>query len=343
MSFPSPEGRVTARDIARRLNVSQATVSRALRNDPRITEAVRKSVRETAEALGYRPDPMLTALTHYRWSKEKKPISAEVAWLNHWPDPKQLRSFKEFDLYWQGASEEAARCGFRLEEFIIGPELSMARLQKILFARNIRGILIPPHGLTELNWGEFEWKNFCVVRFGYTVRTPRAHLVTSDQLSDGLLAFQNMSQLGYERIGLVTIKKIETRFSAGYFLGQMKWRPNLRLPPLLLSEVGDQKAALKSWITANKPDAILTDVRDLAALLKEIGVRVPQDVGLAALSVLDGNVDAGIDQQSYEVGRAAVQMLISLINHNEFGVPEVCRELLIEGKWVNGSMLPGKK
>ena len=61
-----------------------------------------------------------------------------------------------------------------------------------------------------------------------------------------------------------------------------------------------------------------------------------------AFSVLDGGADAGIDQNSSEIGKAAVQMLISLIKHNERGIPEVCRELLIEGNWVNGSTLPPK-
>jgi len=37
-----------------------------------------------------------------------------LAWINCWPDPKKLRSFKEFDLYWKGAFAEAERSGYRL-------------------------------------------------------------------------------------------------------------------------------------------------------------------------------------------------------------------------------------
>lgn len=107
-------------------------------------------------------------------------------------------------------------------------------------------------------------------------------------------------------------------------------------------EGGRDSQQLKRWIKANHPDAILTDVRELRKLLTDLGYQVPQAIGLAALSVLDGNADAGIDQQSKEIGKAAVQMLISLINHNERGIPEICRELLIEGRWVNGTTLPPK-
>jgi len=58
--------------------------------------------------------------------------------------------------------------------------------------------------------------------------------------------------------------------------------------------------------------------------------------------VLDGNASAGIDQNSRETGKAAIQMLISLLNHHERGIPEICRELLIEGRWVPGATLPAK-
>jgi LacI family transcriptional regulator len=84
----------------------------------------------------------------------------------------------------------------------------------------------------------------------------------------------------------------------------------------------------------------MSELRDMLGALNYL---VPQDIGLATLSVLDGNVDAGIDQNSEEIGKVAVQLLISLINHNERGIPKICREVLVEGVWVNGSMLPVKQ
>jgi LacI family transcriptional regulator len=337
--------RVTVRDIARRLKVSHATVSRSLRDDRRISEPVRQKVKRLANEMGYRPDPMLSALMHYRRGNTSKPICAAIAWINHWPEPKQLRSFKEFDLYWQGAMEESERCGFRLEEFIINKQLAPSRLEKILLARNIQGIMIPPHGTFAPEWGDFNWDNFCVVRFGHSVQNPRAHIVTSDQLTDGLIAFENMWKQGYRRIGLVSIPRTVTRFGAGYLFSQMRLSPQTRIPPLIFPENHDEKIRcriVKSWLNKHSPDAILTDVAQMRGTLEKIGYEVPADMGLAAFSVLDGCADAGVYQNSREIGKAAVQMLISLINHNERGVPEVCRELLIEGRWVNGSTLPPK-
>ncbi|HLP77599.1 MAG TPA: substrate-binding domain-containing protein, partial [Candidatus Paceibacterota bacterium] len=146
------------------------------------------------------------------------------------------------------------------------------------------------------------------------------------------------------RIGLVTYTKAHTRFSAGFFFGQMKWSPRLQIPVLVLSQRNTQEdqKRLKSWLKRNRPDAILTDLSELRTMLTSINCRVPEDVALAALSVLDGNADAGIDQNSREIGRVAVQLLISLINHNEVGIPKFCREVLVEGSWTDGSTLPAR-
>jgi DNA-binding LacI/PurR family transcriptional regulator len=46
----------TQRDIARKLNVSRITVSKALRNHPDISMEMKKKVSETAEELGYIPN-----------------------------------------------------------------------------------------------------------------------------------------------------------------------------------------------------------------------------------------------------------------------------------------------
>ena len=53
--------------------------------------------------MGYRPNATATALAHFKKQSKVIPVQSALAWLNRWPDPKTLRSFGEFDLYWQGA------------------------------------------------------------------------------------------------------------------------------------------------------------------------------------------------------------------------------------------------
>jgi DNA-binding LacI/PurR family transcriptional regulator len=292
---------------------------------------------------------MLTALSHYRRSKSAQAIGAELAWINWRPKPEELRAFREFELYWQGAYEEAKHCGFRLEEFTLKECGSVARLEKILRARNIRGILIPPHGsLWTASWQDFDWREYCIVRLGHSIAYPRAHLVTSDQITDGMIAFENIWKHGYRRIGYVTTHDTMTsgtRFYAGFVLGQIKMGDAADLPPLLLGDAANPKEDQKlvaAWLQKNRPDAIFTDRSYMRDLLTKCGRRVPADIGLAATSVLDGKASAGIDQNPQEIGKAAIQLLISLINHNEHGIPKVCREVVIEGGWVDGDTMPAK-
>ncbi|GAB2648495.1 LacI family DNA-binding transcriptional regulator [Kribbella swartbergensis] len=53
----------TSHDVARLAGVSQPTVSRALRDDPRVSEATKQQVRAAAEALGYAPNAIGRALS----------------------------------------------------------------------------------------------------------------------------------------------------------------------------------------------------------------------------------------------------------------------------------------
>ncbi|MBF9255063.1 LacI family DNA-binding transcriptional regulator [Pontibacter sp. 172403-2] len=54
--------KVTIQDIAAKLNITASTVSRALNNNPRISEATRKAVLKTAKQLDYQPNNIAAAL-----------------------------------------------------------------------------------------------------------------------------------------------------------------------------------------------------------------------------------------------------------------------------------------
>lgn len=332
------------REIAKAVGVTAVAVSLAMRNSSRVSPAMRQKIQAKAQEMGYRPDPMLAALAHYRGTKVTTPIGAELAWINCWPVRKDLRLLKEFELYWSGAFDEAGKCGYRLEEFHLNRKLSAGLLEKILRARSIQGILMPPQPRRGLqpSWQDFPWSHYCVARFGYSLLEPRFHVVSSDQLANGLLACENIRRLGYARIGLVTGAVSTVRFAAGYLYHQMRRNSIVELQPLQLREADrrEDRSALAAWIKKFRPNAIFTDCSHLRDMLKELGFRVPDDIGLATTSILDGNADAGIHQNSEEIGRAAVQLVISLIHNGDFGVPPVCREVLVEGRWVDGSTLP---
>jgi LacI family transcriptional regulator len=343
MNEQSHSSDVTLRDIGKCLGISHVTVSLALRNDPQIPPARRREVQEKAVEMGYRPNPMATALGQMRFANKARAITAELAWIDYRGGAQDIRRFKEFELYWKGASQTAHWFGYNLEEYVCNANLTLARLKKILFARGVRGILLPPRGLLPPEWDDFPWERFSAVRFGHSILKPRFHVVTSDQTSNGLQAFARMRDLGYDRVGYASSSSISTRHQGGVLMAQSHLKPTERISPLIFA-TGENNTVnrkqLGQWIKKTNPDAILTDVAAVREMLQMSGWRVPEDIGMAVFSVLDGNADSGIYQNPEEIGKAAVEMLISLVNHNHTGIPKICRELLIEGEWVNGTTLP---
>jgi LacI family transcriptional regulator len=340
---PSP----TQKDLAKALGMAQSTVSMALRGDASITRPTRERVLKVATAMGYQPNPSGAALAHLRQSSKVRPVQASLAWLNAWPEPGQLRRYREFDCYWEGASRAALAAGYRLDEFVVNEDLPLRKLGKILQARNVNGIIVPP-GPLPAGWEDFDWSDYSLVQ----LRIPRlsrdlaAFSVSSDQAGNAMLATQVMRSKGYRRVGFVGIKCQTRMFGAGYLWGQQELSPAERLKPLLLREgegLEIQLRVLGRWMADQCPDAILTDIPGVPDMLARLGFRVPEDVGLAALGTLDCPIDSGIHQNPAEVGRVGVQMLVSLINSNVRGLLTIRQDMLVKGTWTDGASLPQRR
>lgn len=335
------------RDLAIRLGITHVTVSMALRDNPRVSVATREKVKKLADELGYRPDPMLSALATYRGNKATSGIHSAVAWINAWEKPEDLRSYKEFDLYWKGATKCAEKFGYRLEEFRIDKQMSPQRLHQIFRARNIRGVLLPPQR-TQPDWEGFPWDEYSVARFGRTLKSPSSHLVTADQLTNTYIAVGKMRERGYHRIGLVGqgigLDPRGPHFTAGFLSAREELHDEKSLPIFCVNGPVNRKIVerFRKWLASHKPDALLcTD--NYCELLQQANLRVPEDIAVAVTSVLDGGADSGMDQHPEEIGRVGMLLLNSLINDRARGTPPVFRQILVEGTWADGTSLPDRR
>lgn len=340
--------RVTVYDIAKKLGVSHSTVSLALRNHHRISVKRRDEVQKLAKEMGYSPDPLLSRLASHHFKPVK--IQSAIAWLNHWEQPDRLRKHQEFDLYWRGALAAAKQYGYNLEDIHWLPKYSARRFEQILLTRGIRGILIPPHQNPPL-WGDFDWSKFSIIRFGLSVPIPDSHLVTADQLRGVIMAVHKMAEYGYRRIGLVMPADGDRKLGGGFVGGFSSAGQSFQLPvipPLLTEEKvytsQPEKACrlFSQWLKKNKPDGILTFMNETPAMLRQLGYRIPEDIGVAGTS-MDVPVDAGIDQHSEAIGRIAVESLVAQINLNERGEPTDPSRILVESRWRDGKSLPPMK
>ncbi|MEO5715946.1 MAG: LacI family DNA-binding transcriptional regulator [Luteolibacter sp.] len=346
MNEPQPH-RISLRDLAKLAGVSHVTVSLALRDSPQISAAMREKIKAIADEHGYRPDPMLSALSNYSRSKAEVKFHAVVGWINAWKEPAKLRDYEEFEAYWTGANGAAQKLGYRLEEFRVGGDISPQRLHRILSSRGIGGLLLPPHS-EQPDWEDFPWENYFVVKFGRSLRQPQTHLVTADQVLNTVAAFEKMQELGYKRIGFVTnepyLRVHGHLFEAGYVIAQHAIAARQRLP--VLSLVGlkptEHASQLDSWVRKYRPDAIFSDIKGILALLQKAKLRVPADVAVAATTLMDTGTDSGIDQHPEEIGRVGMLLLNSIINDRAIGTPSIFRQVLVEGSWVQGTSMPSK-
>jgi LacI family transcriptional regulator len=344
--------RITLKDIADKIGVSKAAVSMALRNSPRISPKRREEIQNIAAEMGYAPDPFLSGLAKYRATKDAPQAQGVIAWINHWDKPQQLRGYHEFDLYWRGARQVAKRLGYRLDEFLWPTDGSAKLVEQTLRKRGVLGLLIPPH-LPDVDWGDFDWSKFSLLRFGLSVRCPDSNLVTSDHQCAMVMAVRKIHEYGYQRIGLV-MSEASDRSWGGNYSGGFAWAQKLlglnpALPPMNKNPqpspkgIAEYKAALDKWMKKYQPDAILNYLSEVPPYLRELGYRIPQDVAVAGTSVCDIPVDTGIDQHSKAIGQIAAEMLIKQISLNERGEPPAPCRILVESRWQDGKTLPPRQ
>ena len=345
--MPDPKLFVTQRDLAKKLGLSNATVSLALRDSPRIPEARRLEIQALAQKLGYRPNPAAVTLSYNKRSSKNIPIHSSLAFINLWPEPDELHKINLFDSYWKGATACAEKFGYRLEEFALA-HFSSSRLEKVLSARGIDAILLTTQSYRhQINFSDFDWDKFCGIRTSRLPVSPALHVVTADQSGNTMVAIDQIRAKGYKRIGFIAYGRSAGdriwRFESGYLTVQEEVPENERLPVYRLDiEDAASRAGLGTWMKTHRPDALLSLHPQVRELLETLGYKVPDDVGLATVNTMDCHIEAGIDQNAAEIGRCAVLQLLSLVYDNDTGIPQTMRETLIKGLWVDGPTLPDR-
>ena len=339
------KGPVSQRDIARHFGVSHVTVSLALRHSTRVSKVMGERIREHAEAIGYRRDPILSALAEYRHRKSCTIVRGAIAWLNAWSHPDEMRTYPEIERYWRGANAAASEWGYRLEEFRLGTELAPERLHQVLETRNVSAILLPPQ-FNPMAWTGFPWENYSVVGLGRCDRGPKCHQVLPGAATNVEMALRKIREKGYRRIGFMTGPSILRH--AGYCMEDSlpvarKDSPaGEELPLLDLTGVAGPRipATIANWIRANDIEAVLTNDHSLGRLVEKAGFAVPGEVALATLSRGKGGQFAGIDPELEEIGRTGIQMLDSFMRDSSRGPQRLLRQVAIEGTWIDGDSLP---
>lgn len=335
-----PESRVSMLDIARAVGLHQTTVSLALRHHPRIPEATRRKILAAAERLGYRPNPLVSALMASRRRRGRGEVQAVIGYVSGDPPdvgggPINLGYKDLFD----GASARAAALGYRLENFWIGdPKMTRARFNRITATRGIHGLLIAPLSRKTPTL-ELDWDRFSSVAYGYSLTSPEVHRILPDFYHSMQTALHRCLEAGFKRPGLVLATNVDRKADhlwLSAYLGEQHVNRKLgKVPPLLLPKIDVE--SLANWARRHRVEAVITiDSPPFNRTWTPDG-QVKADGRALPLVLLNLGANGGpvpgifIDRE--EVGAICIDVLVSLLHRTEKGPPRKAQHVLVKCDW----------
>jgi DNA-binding LacI/PurR family transcriptional regulator len=336
---------VTLETIARKLKVSKVTVSLGLRGSTRISEEMRAKITRVAAEVGYKPNPMVSALMVSLRARHRAGTAFNLCYLTAYPTRDEWKENPVFVRYHEGARRRAVELGYGLEVHWTGEaEGSGERLSNILHARGIPGIVLAPLPVHGFRLG-LDWSRFSTVAIGWSMNEVPCHHIANSQYHTINTALAACLARGFTRIGFAIPQLVDDKTEhiwLAAYLGFLARHPGLRkLAPFVTDPFLAE--SYFAWHDKQRPQVVVTtDVRVLDFLTRR-GIRVPNDVAYVHLDYTPERGDlAGINQQPDEVGAAAIDLLVEQINQNRRGVPDVPKSVLIEGVWRDGATLPAR-
>lgn len=327
--------------VASHAGVSRMAVSLALRNHPSLPLATRQRLRSLARKLGYRPNPMISALMgnlRRRRSGTYRPVLALLlshsfaVWMRH---PGMRRCH-------EAARRRAEELGYRLEPFWLHePGMSMGSMNRILRTRQISGVLVAPL-LPGTDRIDLDWAGLTSVVLGASLPGFPVHRVVNNHLHTIRLALEQVARRGYRRIGLALPAEVHDRVRKTWLAGYLAFHYPARRPcgSTVLIAADWSEPVFTRWARSARPDAILTSDARALDWLGGLSGRGSHGIGVAHLDLTEpGRELAGVDQRWDLIGQTAVEVVTAHLQRNERGLPASPLATLIEGVWVEGRSL----
>ena len=330
--------------IATAAGVTAATVSLSLNNSPRISTSTRQKIHHLAEKLGYQRNPYVSALMRTRRQGKPlthQPIVAMVCAMNDsagWrlSPSATIRQMRD------GAMERAAMRGYRAQDFWLHQDgMSNERFSEILRARGIGAVLLSP-AADGASAPALMWDYFSAVSLSVPFRSLTLPTVCNDHYFSSLLATRECHHRGYRRPGIVLRtahrERFHGRWEAGFLAAQRTLPGITRIEPFL---EGEDPVAFLRWLKREKPDVIISpNIDEIEAVLKNARGRFPRDIGLATLSCPElGSRHSGVYQNGRLIGATAMDLVISMAERHEHGLPKQAITSMVEGIWNEGKTL----
>ncbi len=297
---------VTIYDIAKKLNLSSSTVSRALKNNPSISKKTIKKIQITAEEMGYQPNTLAASLR----GNKSKTIGVLISRINR-PFVSSLIS---------GIESTAQRAGYNViitqSNDLYENEVNLA---KTLYSSRVSGIICSL-AMSTRNTSHFKQFTNKGIPLVFVDRVPNdfnTYRVMIDNYSAGYKATKHLIEQGCKRIAHyagLQYRNIYSERKRGY-MDALK-EHGLPIDESLivylynLSLEQGEKACANLFSLKNPPDGIFS-ANDTAAIgaikaAKKMGVNIPDD--LAIIGFNDDPIASIVDPVLSSVTHPAAKM-----------------------------------
>ena len=336
----NPES-VNQKDIAARAGVSVMTVSKALRNQPKVSAATAERIRTIAAEMGYRNNPLVAA-TMARVAQGRRIVDRpNIAFVTSFETADGWKQYPHVVRMRAAALEKADELGFHMEDlhFRTG-RLSGKRLAGIMVARGILGGVVAPLSNEEcehLSGDErslgLEHDRLSWSFIGQPAPDTVFDNVGIDYYRSLFHCVRCLNELGYDRIGLALSERESARpqhrFLSSYMAVQYfdsKRRAHYVEPFITSDWTEAEIQRLCRYVRKEKIQTVMTN-----NLLVAEALRSDKRKSRPAVFSLHGDVfgppiaDFGMDQQPELLAELAVEKLSDNIKLGRSSVPPVPR------------------
>lgn len=307
---------VSIKDIAKAAGVSHSTVSRALSNSPLVNPETAERIRRIAQEMGYFPSAIARGLV----TKRTHTIGLVVTSI---ADPFIAEIVR-------GIEEVALDNGYNvfLSNSNADPDREVA-VVKALRERRVDGIIVTASRVGDLYLSLLEEFQVPIVLINNQRDGRYVYSVATDNVHGGQLATNYLIELGHRRIGYITGPgRASSSFDRLEGYKRALRQHNLPFDPTLISQGNGRmdggERAMNQLLSLSSPPTAVFCYNDMTAIgalkaIKSQGLRVPQDISLVGFDDIAFAAYADpplttVEQQKYEMGRLAMEMVLHLLD-----------------------------
>ncbi|HYQ59132.1 MAG TPA: LacI family DNA-binding transcriptional regulator [Draconibacterium sp.] len=307
----------TIHDIAKKLNISASTVSRALNDNPLISKTTREKIKKTALEMGYRPNVMAANLR----TKRTNTIGVIVPLINRHLFSSVISGIEDI-AYKQGFAVTISQSNDNYEK--------ESKIAHTLFANRVDGLILSIGMQTKTfdHLKLFSERNIPIVFFDRVVNEIPSHKIVVDDYGGAYRATQHLIEQGRTRIAhiggplnLQIYSKRETGYRQALADAGLEINDDYILHNSLTREDGF-RAIRKILAKKQRPDAIFcaNDTTALSSIiyLQEKGIKIPEDIAIVGFSnepyseLVTPSIST-VRQPGFEMGQKAAELIIKQI------------------------------